>query len=137
MIQINDPFSFQLIRIAKFGIAKVTWQQYINSEYYQKVYWQLADFMENNKLSRAIIDIRGRGEAPYSDQVWLCREFLPAVLPRIKKQLRLAYLVQPDYYQILQAESPDGGMETLSELLTLQIFVEEQVALDWLSQKEN
>lgn len=133
MLSLKNPNSFKIIYNPDLKILEVAWHHYSGTKDLQDAYWKLADEMRARQVCSVLIDIRERGEVPYADQVWLCQEYLPTIISRIHKQIKLAYVVSPEHYEVLQSESPNGFMETLSELLALNFFIEQPKAVQWLA----
>ncbi len=132
MILPEAPDFFQIACDTKLRIAELRWDQYTNFAAFQDNYQQLLQFMEMHQLNCAIIDIRGRGEVPYADQIWLCRELLPDLITKVKKTVKLAYVLNTEHFAALQSESPNGDMETYSDLLKMQFFLDVPTARNWL-----
>jgi hypothetical protein len=62
----------------------------------------------------------------------LCQEILPTLITRINKTVKLAYVLNASHYRTLQSESPNGEMETYSDLLKMHFFLDESAARQWL-----
>lgn len=113
----------------------LTWQQKVPSPIIQEVYEQLFRHMRHLQVKHILIDISQRGRASDADETWMMQEFAPRLLQQFKEGIYLAYLLNAQHYQELKAESPNGTMESLSHLLSLHYFREEQGALAWLAAK--
>ncbi len=123
---------FQIACDIKSRIAESRWERYTDSATFRKNYRQLVQFMGTHELNCALLDVQERGEVPYADQAWLCQEIFPELITQLHKTVKLAYVVNASYFASLQSESPDGGMETYSDLLKMHFFQDESAARQWL-----
>ncbi|GEO05570.1 hypothetical protein AAE02nite_32340 [Adhaeribacter aerolatus] len=127
--------SAALILLSKPNILWLTWQKKAPSAIIQEVYEQLFRHMQHLQVKHILIDIRQRGRATDADETWMMQEFAPRLMQQFKEGIYLAYLLGAQHYQELKEESPNGTMESLSHLLSLHYFREEQSALAWLGAK--
>lgn len=132
MILPETPDFFQIACDTKSRIAESRWERYTDSESFRENYRLLVKFMKTQELNCALLDVRERGEVSYADQTWLCQEIFPEMITQLRKTIKLAYIINASYFASLQAESPDGGMETCGDLLKMQFFLDESAARQWL-----
>ncbi|QNF32018.1 hypothetical protein HUW51_04480 [Adhaeribacter swui] len=132
MIVSETPDFFQIACDAQTRIAELQWDRYTDSKTYQDNYRLLVQVMKAEELNCALLDVRERGEVPYTDQVWVCQKIFPAMLTELNGQVKLAYILNADHFISLQSESPNGEMETFGDLLKIQFFVDERAARRWL-----
>jgi cytochrome c len=132
MILPETPDFFQIACDTQTKIAELHWDRYTGSETFRDNYRKLVQFMKSNNLNCALINVRERGEVPYSDQTWLCQEVFPELITQTRKTVKLAYVINEIHFYALQSESPSGQMETYGDLLKLQFFLDEASARRWL-----
>ena len=132
MILPETPDFFKIACDTKSRIVESRWERYTDSESFRENYRLLVEFMKTQELNCALLDVRERGEVPYADQAWLCQEIFPAMITQLRKTIKLAYIINENHFSHLQAESPDGGMETYGDLLKMQFFLDEAAARQWL-----
>lgn len=132
MILPETPDFFQIACDTQTRIAEFRWNRYTDSDSFRENYQLLVQFMVTNAFNCAIINVRERGEVSYADQAWLCHEIFPELITQINKTVKLAYVVNEEYFKNLQSESPSGDMETYGDLLKMQFFLDESAARQWL-----
>jgi hypothetical protein len=127
--------SAELFVLPESGILWLTWKENVPSAVIQEVYDQLFRQMQSHQIKHILIDISRRGRASAADETWMMREFAPRLMELFRAGIYLAYLLNPQHYQELEEESPNGSMESLSQVLSINYFREEKNALDWLVAK--
>jgi hypothetical protein len=121
--------------LPKAAVLWLTWKQPVASPVIQEVYGQLFRQMQLRVVKNILIDTRLRGRASEADEIWMMQEFVPQLIQQFGSGLHLAYLIQPAHYLALKAESPNGSMESLSDLMCMNYFQSPDNALGWLSHK--
>ena len=117
-------------------LLAVTCPPSVSSGELRGAYRTILHYLAENHVSRVLLDMPDPATVSYSDQTWVAAEFLPALLPyrRHGQPPRIDYVLRPESYQQLLADSPDARVAHLSELICLQYFPDRQPALAWLQQ---
>jgi hypothetical protein len=118
------------------NILWLKWPQQVSSVIIQEVYGQLLRQMHLQKVKHVLVDVSRRGRATATDETWMMQEFVPQLLQQFKEGIYLAYLLDATHYRALKAESPNGSLESLSALLSMNYFRDENQALTWLAAKQ-
>ena len=79
-----------------------------------------------------LVDASRRSRASLADETWSMQEFAPWLRHRFKEGIHLIYLVDAGNYQDLIAESPNGSLESLTQLLGMNYCRNQKEALNSL-----
>ena len=117
-------------------LLAVTCPPAVSSGELRGAYRTVLHYLADNHVSRVLLDMPDPATVSNSDQTWVAAEFLPALLPyhRQGQPPRIAYVLDPEAYQQLLADSPNTRVPNFSELICLQYFPSRQPALAWLQQ---
>jgi hypothetical protein len=118
------------------GILALSWKYPTSSPVIQQVYEALLHQMQRHQVKHVLVDTRQRGRATDQDEVWMMRQFAPRLIQYFNDGIYLAYLLKPAHYFELQTESPNGSMESLSQLFSMNYFLDTAAAIAWLKQKK-
>ncbi|KAA5543382.1 hypothetical protein [Adhaeribacter rhizoryzae] len=125
----------ELSFLPESGILWLSWKAKASSVIIQEVYEQLFRQMQSRQVKHVLLDVSRRGRATAADETWMMREFVPRLLQFFKEGIYLAYLLDASHYRALKAESPNGSLESLSHLLSMNYFREAGKAFTWLTTK--
>lgn len=115
-------------------LLEVTWHGPVTSQELRSTYAAVLEQVRQHHIFRLLFDARRRGRASAVDELWVAQEVLPLLSVWLPAGLRprLAYLVTPEFYASVRAETLHGDMATESELLTLNHFTDRRSAQRWL-----
>lgn len=118
------------------NLLAVTCPPAVSSGELRRAYRTVLRYLAGNHVSRVLLDMPDPTSISASDQTWVAVEFLPALLPYRQQGQppRIAYVLRPEAYQQMLADSPDARVANLGELISLQYFPSRQPALIWLQQ---
>lgn len=126
----------ELLFLPEAEILYLTWKKTASSAAIQEAYEYLYRQMQNRQVKYVLIDIGQRGPASEADEIWIMQDFVPRLVHSFQEGLFLAYLLNASHYRQLQTESPNGSMESLSQMLSINYFRDEPAALAWLKAKQ-